>query len=91
MGSRVVYMLAIYTLGVYTHYMKINMFRPQLGEMAGGFYARIMTNELGVDVEQQCAIQGPIVKINHNHVWVEGWNRTVRIAQAKAYMVKKKR
>lgn len=71
--------------------MKINMFRPQLGEMAGGFYPRIMTNELGVAVEEQCAIQGPIVKIDQNHVWVEGWNRTVRIAQAKAYMVKKKR
>jgi len=71
--------------------MKINMFRPHLGEMAGGFYARIMTNEFGVAVEEQCAIQGPIVKIDNDHVWVEGWNRTVRIAQAKAYMVKKKR
>ena len=50
--------------------MKINMFRPQLGEMAGGFYARIMTNELGVAAEEQCAIQGPIVKIDQNHVWV---------------------
>jgi hypothetical protein len=71
--------------------MKINMFRPQLGEMAGGFYARTITNELGETSVEQCAIQGPIVKIGLDDVWVEGWNRTVRIAQNKAYMVRKKR
>lgn len=71
--------------------MKINMFRPMIGEMAGGYYARIFTNQLGEVIEEQCAIQGPIVKIDNDHVWVEGWNRTVRIAQAKAYAVRKKR
>jgi len=71
--------------------MKYTMFKPQIGEMAGGFYSRNTVNDCGMTTEEQCAIQGPIVKIDQEYVWVEGWNRTVRILQAKAYIVKTKR
>ncbi len=71
--------------------MKYTMFKPQVGEMAGGNYTRSIVTDNGIITEEQCAIQGPIVKVDQEYVWVEGWNRTVRILQSKAYLVKTKR
>lgn len=64
------------------------MQNPQLGQMAGGHYTKTIMSTDGITTEEQCAIQGPIVKIDAFAVWIEGWNRTVRIDQRKAYIVK---
>jgi hypothetical protein len=76
---------------VYIQSMKYTMFKPQVGEMAGGNYIRQIVDTAGITSEELCAIQGPIVKVDQEYVWIEGWNRTVRILQAKAYIVKTKR